>query len=91
VARGPADPEKDAIWREFPGRYQPVLVAFARRFGLTHDQAEDAPQGALLRFVEEYRAGRYERSRGRLRSWIFTIARARILKRMGQSYANLGL
>lgn len=79
LLEGLADPENDAIWREFHGRYQPVLVAFARRFGLTDDQAEDATQEALLRFVEEYRAGRYERSRGRLRSWIFAIARARIL------------
>lgn len=90
---GLADPENDAIWREFHERYQPILVAFARRFGLTDDQAQDATQEALLRFVQEYRAGRYERSRGRLRSWIFAIARARILdqrRKRGRSDAWRG-
>ena len=36
-------------------------------------------QATLARFVEEFRAGRHDRERGRLRAWIFAIARARAL------------
>ena len=79
LLEGLAEPENEAIWREFHERYQPIVVAFARKLGLSDDAAADAAQETLLRFVQEYRAGNYERSRGRLRSWIFTIARSRVL------------
>jgi len=72
-----ADPANEAIWREFDARYRPVLVAFARRLRLAPADAEEVAQETLVRFVEEYRAGRYARERGRLRSWIFGIARTR--------------
>ena len=75
---GLADPGNAAIWEEFDRRYRPVLLAFARRLGLAVDDAADVVQETLAAFVVEYRAGRYERDRGRLRSWLFAIARARV-------------
>jgi len=75
---GLADPANAAIWEEFDRRYRPVLLAFARRLGLAVDDAADVVQETLAAFVVEYRAGRYERDRGRLRSWLFAIARARV-------------
>ncbi len=70
-----ADPANDAIWREFDARYRPLLVGFARRLGLDPEDAADAAQEALGRFVRSYRAGKYERGKGRLSSWIIGIAR----------------
>ena len=45
--------------------------------GLGQDDAAEVAQDALAAFCEEYRAGRYDRDRGRLRSWLFTLARTR--------------
>jgi RNA polymerase sigma-70 factor (ECF subfamily) len=72
---GLADPGNAAVWTEFDARYRPVIVAFAARLGLQPADGDELAQSALVRFAEEYRAGRYDRERGRLRSWIFGIAR----------------
>lgn len=71
--------ETDAdTWQEFVHRYQPVLVGFAHRLGLSEADAADAAQGTLAEFLIAYRAGKYIRGRGRLSSWIIGIARHRI-------------
>jgi RNA polymerase sigma factor (sigma-70 family) len=75
---GLRDPSNQSIWREFDERYRPVIEAFARKLGLSPDDAADAAQETLAEFVRDYRAGKFDRSRGRLRSWIFGIARHRI-------------
>jgi RNA polymerase sigma-70 factor, ECF subfamily len=64
------DGESDAVWDQFCARYEPVLMAFARRAGLQEEDARDVVQEALMAFLEGFRAGRYERHRGRLRSWL---------------------
>lgn len=66
------------LWRVFDGRYRPVVAAFALRRGLDHDEAADAAQVTLAQFAADYAAGRYDRSRGRLSSWIIGIAQNRI-------------
>jgi len=73
------DPTNETVWKEFDGRYRPVLASFGRRVGLDAEDAADAAQEALVQFVRSYRAGKYERGRGRLRSWIIGIARHCIL------------
>ena len=62
-----------STWEAFTSRFRTPLIRFAQRCGLTHEQAEDATQETLMRFVEGYRAGEYERERGRLSSWLFTL------------------
>jgi len=68
----------DEVWRDFDGRYRPVLRAFAGRLGLASADAGEVAQETLARVVERYRAGKYDRERGRLRSWIFGIAQRRV-------------
>lgn len=75
------DPRKDAVWREFDARYRPVLTAFARQLGLSQADSEDVAQETLTEFVAAYREGKYDRSRGRLSSWIIGIARNLIADR----------
>jgi RNA polymerase sigma factor (sigma-70 family) len=62
-----------------PFRYGPLVLAFARRLGLDSESADDARQEAMLAFAEAIRAGRFDRSRGRLRDFLFAIARNKIL------------
>lgn len=73
------DSEKDTVWREFDGRYRPILCAMAGKVGLDAVDAEEIAQETLAEFVRAYREGRYDRSKGRLSSWIIAIARNRIV------------
>lgn len=75
LLEGLLDPADEEIWRAFDDRYRPVLIAFARRLGLSPEDAADAAQETLTRFVKSYRGGKYDRGRGRLHSWITGIAR----------------
>lgn len=69
--------EDGATWSMFVGRYDPILRAVAMRLGLSGEDAADVSQQTLLEFVRDMRAGRYDRSRGRLRTWIIAIAEHR--------------
>jgi RNA polymerase sigma-70 factor (ECF subfamily) len=75
------DPGRDAVWREFDARYRPVLCAIARKVGLKPAEAEEIAQETLAEFVRAYREGKYDRTKGRLSSWIIAIARHRIAMR----------
>jgi RNA polymerase sigma factor (sigma-70 family) len=73
------DVENDQeTWRAFDARYRPLLRSFFQRLGLGVDGAEEAAQETLVEFLSAYRAGRYDRSKGRLRSWLYGIARYRL-------------
>lgn len=73
------NPDDRGIWQQFVERYQPLIVRSARRFGLNNEDAQDAAQHALLAFFTAYRDGKYDREKGRLRHWLFGIARHWIL------------
>lgn len=77
-------------WEEFLEHFETPLLRFARRAGLGEEDARDATQDTLLQFVRAYRGGRYDRRGGRLRAWLFAIARNKIvdtLRRQGASHA----
>lgn len=75
------DPGQEAVWREFDARYRPVLFAFARKLGLNRTDAEELAQAALVEFTRAYREGNYDRSKGRLSSWIIAIAHKQVAMR----------
>ena len=79
LLEGLRDSENAILWEAFDRRYRPILVGFARNLGLDEVDAADIAQETLSRFVQEYRDGRYDRSRGRLGAWLVGIARYRIL------------
>jgi RNA polymerase sigma-70 factor (ECF subfamily) len=70
--------ENTRLWSDFCGRYRPIVVRFAQRLGLNEEDAQDAAQEALLAFAEAYHAGRYDRQKGRLRTWLYSIASNKI-------------
>lgn len=49
------------------------MLRFARRYGLSNAQAEDAVQDTLVKFIDLYRLGQYDRSQGRLGAWLFAL------------------
>ena len=81
------DPRNDEAWQRFVMRYQPMIVAFAAKCGLNDNDAQDAAQETMTAFVKGYREGAYDRSKGRLRSWLFGIAHRKVIdvqRRMGR-------
>jgi RNA polymerase sigma-70 factor (ECF subfamily) len=71
------DESNGPVWVEFDARFRPILHGFARKLGLSQEDAADVAQQALTEFVRDYRSGMYQRGRGRLSSWLISIARNR--------------
>jgi RNA polymerase sigma-70 factor (ECF subfamily) len=69
--------EQDA-WRTLVERFQGPVEALARRLGLPAADAQDVAQETLLAFARSFEAGKFERDRGRLKHWLFGIARRQI-------------
>jgi RNA polymerase sigma-70 factor (ECF subfamily) len=68
----------NAAWAVLDRRYRPIVTGLARRLGLSDQDAMDVAQETMIRVLAEYRDGRYDRERGRMRSWLLSIARTRI-------------
>lgn len=79
------DHTNEPAWTQIDGRYRPVVAGLARRLGLGSSDAEEVAQQALSEFVKAYREGRYERSKGRLSSWILGIAHHTALRMIRDS------
>jgi len=73
------DESRPEGWETFASRYWPVLAGWGMKLGLSEADAADAAQWTLMEFLKEFRAGRYERGRGRLSAFVIGIARHRIL------------
>jgi RNA polymerase sigma factor (sigma-70 family) len=73
------DLSNQRAWEAFSDRYRPILVDFGNRLNLCDHDAQDAAQETLLAFIEAYRAGKYDRDKGRLGKWLLGIARNKIL------------
>jgi RNA polymerase sigma-70 factor (ECF subfamily) len=78
LLEGLFDLQNASAWRQFDDRFRPILVAVASRLGLEPADAADVAQETIAQFVRDYRAGKYDRTRGRLRSWVVGIARHRV-------------
>lgn len=68
--RNPADSQ---AWEEFVALYRPLLVRYARARGLDANDAEDVAQHCLAAIAQKISAFRYDRQRGRFRSWLRRI------------------
>ncbi len=78
------DPRNERAWQRFFARYTPMLLSYAKRVGLTDADAQDVVGDTLATFVQAYWAGRYQRDRGRLKSWLGGMVYKKVLK----SYAR---
>lgn len=79
------DHANELAWGQLDQRYRPVIRGLARRLGVGEGGAEEVAQQTLAEFVGAYRAGRYDRTRGRLSSWILGIAHHTALRALRQA------
>jgi len=68
----------ETAWSSLAEHFERPLHRYARRAGLTPEQAADAVQDTLVAFAQAYRAGGYDAARGRLSAWLFGIARREV-------------
>jgi len=78
LLKGLEDPANQTVWQQYVGRYRPLIVRYAKKLDVPAEEAEDIAQATLLAFSKSYRAGKYERAKGRLSSWLFGIAKNEI-------------
>ncbi len=70
-------------WHRFCDHFRAVVVNFAKHMGLSVADAEDAAQEVMLTFVEAFKNGKYNKEKGKLRDWLFGIARRVIVNSRG--------
>lgn len=76
--------EEAPAWESLCHHFQPVIVHFCLNLGLSYDQAQDVTQETLVAFLKAFRAGKYQRDKGRLSTWIFGIARMTVRHHWGK-------
>ena len=73
LLRDLSDPDhREAAWRAFLQRYQPLIYRWSRRTGLSHDDAEDISAAVLSKLVTALRDFVYDPAR-RFRGWLKTL------------------
>lgn len=72
------DGTNDEAWRQFDERFRSVIAGAARKLGLCEADVSDVAQETIVQCLRKYLAGDYDRSRGRLSSWIIAVAHNRI-------------
>ena len=69
----------DLAWDQFCDHFQPIVVGFGRKLGLSAADAQDAAQETMISFLSALRQGQYDRTKGKLSSWLLGIAKRVIL------------
>ena len=75
---GLKDLRDETAWRQFDRRYRPLILNVACRLGLQDSDAEDAAQETIAAFIDAYRQEKYDKDKGKLRVWLYGIARHKI-------------
>jgi RNA polymerase sigma-70 factor (ECF subfamily) len=63
---------REAAWRTFLERYQPLIQRWARSRGLNHEEADDISAVVLAKLVEVMASFHYDPTK-RFRSWLRTV------------------
>src|SRR5688572_472420 len=72
---------RELAWQEFYERYAPLIAGYARRQGVTAEQAEETVQDVMMGFFAASPKFVYDPSRGHFRSYLRTCVR-RALRRL---------
>lgn len=73
------DPRDREAWEEFFELYAPILEGYARALGLARSDAEEVRDQCLEVLARKLPDFQYERAKGGFQSWLFEIARGRVV------------
>ena len=73
------DSSNEWAWRAFDERFRGVIVATGLRLGLGQSDAEEVAQETIFQALRDYQSDKYDRAKGRLSSWIVSIAHHRVI------------
>ncbi len=78
------DLQDQASWQEFHDTYRSILYAFARKAGLSTEEAEDAVQETFRDLTRQMPSFEYDRARGSFKAWLLKLARWRVIDQYRQ-------
>lgn len=73
LLRDVTDLQNDVAWRQFVDRYMPLVIGYCRQRGLQDADARDVTQNVFLAVSRHAPKFKYDRTKGRFRSWLGTI------------------
>jgi len=76
------DLDDQKSWQEFYDRYQGFLEALAKRHELSTEDVEEVIQETVVAFARKIGDFVYDRDKGRLRSWLATIVRRKVVDKL---------
>lgn len=65
--------EDQVAWSEFFALYQPLLLAYVRKQGVTPNDATDLVQDIFTRLIPAMAGFDYDAERGRFRTWLWRV------------------
>lgn len=78
------DAEDVEAWQQFIDVYGPLIFRFGIRNSLQEADAADLTQDVLVAVSNTIRSFDYDPQLGRFRSWLFTVARNKLLQQLGR-------
>lgn len=79
------DLNNDGAWTQFVDAYAPLVYRYARRQGLQDADAADVTQDVLRSVVQTAGEFVYDPSRGRFRTWLYTVTRNKVLNHLAKA------
>jgi len=76
-------------WDEFYSMYWRAIYSYAMYHGLDREDSEDIVQEVFIKIIRNFPAFQYDESKGRLRSWVKTIARTTVIDFFRRKNARL--
>ena len=67
------NPNDHASWGEFVELYEPLLVRYIRKRGLSEHDAQDVVQTVFISLLRKLPTFELDRSRGRFRTWLWQV------------------
>ena len=88
------DPGASDAWAEFHDLYAPLIYAYARRRGLSREDADDIRSECYRAIVQQIRTFEYDHAKGGFKAWLRTIVDRRIIdmfRKKREQQANTGI
>ena len=73
------DPHAAEAWSEFHDLYAPLIYHYARKRGLTHDDADDIRSECYKAIVQQIKTFDYDKQKGGFKAWLRTMVDRRVI------------